>query len=424
MRSVFDRRSFLLAGGALTLAACAGVQAPTVPPSVRPAGAGAGEAVEGARKLGNGAAPRPPSGRTLVVVELAGGNDGRNTVVPFADPLYARLRPEAALAAKDVVRLGDGLGFHPALAPLMPAWDRGELGVVLGVGYPRLNLSHFRSIEIWETGSNSEEVLQEGWLARAIVADPRMARQSVDADAVVIGEGSVGTVMGPTTRVATMVDPRSYVLAAAQLREVAERPASPALAHLIRTQRDAAATAERLRGKITGSGRYGRVIPGTVLGRRLASVADIIADGVDAPVMKVALPGFDHHVALRARHYPLLAQVAGALAGFRTALIDMGHWKNTLVFVFSEFGRRPAENESRGTDHGTAGPMLVMGGAVAGGLHGRQPPLDDLDFGNLKHQVDFRRVYASVLADWWGLGENEFTRRGFAPLPLIGPRLA
>jgi uncharacterized protein (DUF1501 family) len=358
------------------------------------------------------------------VVELAGGNDGLNTVVPFTDPLYQRLRPTVALTANEVVPLTKELGFHPALAPLMPAWDKGELGVVLGVGYPRPNLSHFRSIEIWETGSESEEILQEGWLARAIAAHPELKQRASDADAIVVGDGSVGTVMGPSVRVATMVDPRNYVLGAARIREVSERPANPALAHLIRTQRDAAATAERLRNKITGSGRYGRVIPGSALGRRLASVADVIADGVDAPVMKVTLPGFDHHISLRPRHDPLMTQLGAALAGFRTALIDMGYWKNTLVVVFSEFGRRPAENESRGTDHGTASPMFVMGGAVAGGVHGRQPRLDDLDFGNLKHQVDFRQVYAGILRGWWNMPQNEFVRRGFTPVEVVGPRIA
>ncbi|MBM3504699.1 MAG: DUF1501 domain-containing protein [Alphaproteobacteria bacterium] len=417
-----SRRTFLASGTALTLAACAGVEPPRSVAPPRAAAPATPDAIEGANKLAVGPAPRLPPGRTLVLVELAGGNDGLNTLVPYADPLYAKLRPRSALAADEITPLNEQLGLHPGLVPLLPAWEKGELAIVLGVGYPRPNLSHFRSIEIWETASDSEEFLQEGWLSRAIGTHPILSHRSGDADAIVIGDGSAGTIMGPTTRIAAMVDPRSYVLGASQIRDVADRPASSAVTHLIRTQRDAAATADRLRAKITGSGRYGRVLPGTVLGRRLANVADVIADGVDVPVIKVTLPGFDHHISLRPRHDPLMTQLGAALAGFRSAMIDMGYWKNTLVVVFSEFGRRPAENESNGTDHGTAGPMFVTGGAVAGGFHGRQPSLEDLDFGNLKHHVDFRQVYAGVLKGWWGLEQSEFTRRGFAPLELFGQR--
>lgn len=407
--AAFDRRRLLGAGLSLSALALAGCAAPT---AIQPV---AGLAVPSAKRR----QAKSTGSRTLVLIELAGGNDGLNTVIPHGDGLYAKLRPTLGVAKDDMIAVEGGLAFNSALRPLMPAWESGDLAVVLGVGYPRPNLSHFRSIEIWETASDSEEILQEGWLSAAIAAHPALSQGATDADAIVIGDGSLGPVVGTHTRVVTMTEPRNYKLAAARVAAVASRPGSEALAHLIRTQQNTAETARRLSAKISAANRFAKTLPGSGLGRKLATVADLMADGIDAPVYKVTLGGFDTHVNQRGRQDPLLTQLGAALAGFRDAAMEMGRWDSTVVLVYSEFGRRAGENESRGTDHGTAGPVFVAGGAIAGGFKGRQPRLDDLDDGNLRHNVDFRQVYASVLAQWWGEGDNGLLKRGFVPLELI-----
>ncbi len=409
-----DRRTLLGAGLMLPALALSGCAAPTATLPVP-----AAMAAVPIMPLSKVRREQRGGSRTLVLVELAGGNDGLNTIVPQADELYAKLRPTIGLAKDDTIAVGGGMAFNAALRPLMPVWERGDLAVVLGVGYPRPNLSHFRSIEIWETASDSEEILQEGWLSVAIAAHPALSRGATDADAIVIGDGSLGPVVGNRTRVVTMTEPRNYKLAAARVADIAGRPGSDALAHLVRTQQTTAETARRLSAKISAANRFAKALPTSGLGRKLATVADLMADGIDAPVFKVTLSGFDTHINQRGRQEPLLTQLAAAIAGFRDAAMQIGRWDSTVMLIYSEFGRRVGENESRGTDHGTAGPVFIAGGAISGGFKGRQPRLDDLDDGNLRHNVDFRQVYASVLAEWWGQGDNGLRKRGFTPLDLV-----
>ena len=408
-----DRRTFL--GAAALLAACApgGEQAGQAPP---------GAPVRAPRR-GDGM-PGPLDQRMLVLVELQGGNDGLNTVIPVSQPAYRHLRPGLAIDPARVIGLDQDHALHPALAPLMDSWDAGECAIVESVGYPRPNRSHFRSIEIWEQATASDAYASEGWATRALREHPSPAlRAGADADGIVVGTGAIGPLAGAGVRVVNMRDPRQFLAQGERLRSLATPVEGPAaLRHVLRTQNEAAAAAEAVRRKLTGRERFARRFGWDPLARGLAVVADLAADGVRVPAWKVTLAGFDTHADQAQRHERLLGQAAAALAAFRAAMREMGRWNEVLVLTYSEFGRRAAENQSRGTDHGAAAPLLAMGGAVEGGFHGTPPDLEALEDGDVRARVDFRSVYAGALAGFWDQPASFLAAQGHAPLPLLRRR--
>jgi len=370
------------------------------------------------------AVPASPARRaaapgTLVLLELSGGNDGLNTVVPFADPAYYRLRPELALARDDVIALDERLGLNPALAPLLDAWRERDLAIVLGVGYPRPNRSHFRSIEIWDTGSASDEYVQEGWLARTLAADARL--RGAVADAVVMGRGNLAPVDGAGVRALVMRDPDRFLRDAGDVAPVAAPAGNPALAHVVRVQNDLRRAVGALERALAGAPAALDGFPATAIGAQLRQAARLIVAGAGVPVLKLSHGSFDTHKRQRAPHDRLLGQLSEALAAFRRALRGAGAWERVLVMTYSEFGRRPAGNGSGGTDHGTAAPHLLLGGRVRGGLHGAQPTLPAARDRDLDHTVDFRRLYATVARRWWGLAPADAAAAlgPFAPLDLV-----
>jgi uncharacterized protein (DUF1501 family) len=362
--------------------------------------------------LSRAAAGRPR--RLLVLVELKGGNDGLNTVVPFADPRYRELRPRIAIARDQVVQLTERVGLHPALAPLKPVWDAGELAVVQGVGYPEPNLSHFRSIEIWDTASKSDEYLDEGWLARAFERSPWPATYA--ADGVVVGAGGMGPLTGRRVRALALASPAQLVRSAGLAHPEAARTRNAALEHILYVENEVAASAERLR-----AGREFRTaFPAGAFGNGVRAAAQLAANPAGIAVVRLSLASFDTHANQQPVQANLLRQLGEGLAALRSALLEAGLWKSTVVATYAEFGRRPRENESGGTDHGTASAHFVLGGAVHGGLHGAMPALDRLDGnGNLPHAVDFRAYYATFLERWWGLDSRPVLGGRFAPLELI-----
>ena len=387
-----NRRGFLAGAGAAALL-----------PAVLPFAAQAG-------------ATDPAADRVLVLVELAGGNDGLNTVVPYADPAYRRLRPGLAVARDQVVQLDGAVGLHPALAPLMPAWRDRNLAVALGVGYPRPNRSHFRSIDIWESGSDSAQVIGDGWVAR--LWDGRRRARPLAADAIILGGGG-DIAAGGDARSITLHDPQKFVRQAERMQPRAGAPGNPALRHLLTVRGEIDRAARELRAAEARAPRLTTSFPAGPLGRQAATAARLIAAKTPVMVVKLSLPGFDTHRGQIGRHANLLKSLAEALAAFRNAMIETGDWHRILVMTYSEFGRRAAQNGSMGTDHGTAAPHLVMGGQVSGGLYGRQPSLGDLEGGDLKHVLDFRALYATVAERWWGLPAAGSPFAEHRPLPLI-----
>jgi uncharacterized protein (DUF1501 family) len=345
----------------------------------------------------------------LVLIELRGGNDGLNTVVPVDDGTYRDLRPRLALAADAVVRLGNGPALHPSLAPLEPLWSAGEMAVLQGVGYPEPNLSHFRSIEIWDTASDSRQTLQTGWLTRAAQSTPEFGRYS--ADGVVLGAADLGP-LGGGARAIALNDPARFA-AQARLASVETVPVHGALAHVVRVEADIV----RAGTSIRPVGTFATEFPRNPMGQAVRNAAGIAATG-QVPVIRIALAGFDTHQNQLQAQAALLKQVGEGVAALRTALVEKGLWDGTLVLTYSEFGRRPRENQTTGTDHGTANCLFAFGPRVRGGVYGEAPDLRRLDDnGNLRHAIDFRSLYAELLESLWQIPSERVLQRRF---PSVG----
>jgi uncharacterized protein (DUF1501 family) len=357
--------------------------------------------------------------KLLILVELKGGNDGLNTVIPYADAQYAVLRPRIAVARDQVLQLDESTGLNPALGPLMPLWKAGEVAVVQGVGYPSANLSHFRSIEIWDTASKSNETLQEGWLTRAFAQAP--VPRTFAADAVVVGSAELGPFLGSGTRAIALTNTEQF-LQQAKLATPSGQAANAALNHILRVEQDIVQAAAGLvsAGGNKTTATFTTVFPQTAFGNAARTAAQVIASRSGVAALKLSLNGFDTHSGQVGAHSGLLKQLAEGLVALKAALTELGRWDDTLIATYAEFGRRSRENQSAGTDHGTAAAHFVLGGRVKGGLYGQRPALDRLDGnGNLPFAVDFRDIYATVLERWWGVNSTAALRGRFAPMELV-----
>lgn len=350
--------------------------------------------------------------RLLILVELKGGNDGLNTVVPYADPRYYGLRPRLALKREEVLQLDERSGLHPALQPLLPLWKAGELAVVQGLGYPLPNLSHFRSIEIWDTASRSDQYLGEGWLGRAFAASP--VPQAFAADGVSVGGADLGPLAGNGARAIALNDPESF-LRQARLANPAGAKRNAALAHILKVESDIVQAASHLNGNTA----FRTEFPRGAFGNAVRTAAQLAANPAGIAAIRLSLGGFDTHQNQPGTQARLLGELAEGIAALKTALSEIGRWDSTLLLTYAEFGRRPQENASMGTDHGTASAHFVAGGRVRGGLYGGPPQLADMDGGNLRYSIDFRSLYATVLERWWGLEAARTLGGRFAPLELL-----
>jgi uncharacterized protein (DUF1501 family) len=351
--------------------------------------------------------------RILVLVELKGGNDGLNTLLPYADPAYYKLRPRIAIARDRVVQLSDRAGLHPSLAPLAKMWSDGRLAVLQGVGYPDPNLSHFRSIEIWDTASKSETYLQEGWLTRAFARQPVPA--SFAADGVIIGSNELGPLAGGGTRAIALANTDQF-LRRAKLAQRGVNAGNKALAHILKVEGDIVQAASHLAGRTT----FATDFPAGAFGNAVRTACEIIANPSGVAVVRVTLSGFDTHANQPATQARLLADVANGLVALQSALVELGKWDDALVLTYSEFGRRPKENQNNGTDHGTANVHFAMGGRVKSGMYGAGPNLARLSAdGNPDHALDFRSVYATVLERWWGVDSRDALGGRFVPVPYV-----
>ena len=348
----------------------------------------------------------------LVLVELKGGNDGLNTLVPIDDPGYARLRPKLAIARDQSIRLSDRAALHPSLAALLPLWGRRELAILQGVGYPEPNLSHFRSIEIWETASRSDQLLADGWLARAFARRP--VPESFAADGVVVGGNELGPLAGGGTRTIALANPEQFLRRAKLAAPSGERR-NAALAHILKTETDIVQAAAHL----DGNHPFTTTFPTSPFGNAVKTAARVVANEAGVAVVHLSLGSFDTHANQAATHARLLEDLARGLAALEAAMREIGRWDRTLVVTYAEFGRRPKENLSGGTDHGTASVQFALGGRVAGGLYGATPSLDRVGDGNLAHAIDFRQVYATVLDGWWTGDSRAVLGARYETLPIL-----
>jgi uncharacterized protein (DUF1501 family) len=411
-----NRREFLRLGGS-TLLAC-GASVPAF--LARSASALADQ-------------PRGGRGRVLVVLQLDGGNDGLNTVVPYADDAYRRSRPRLALPASQLHRLDDRVGLHPALAGLMRLHENRQVALVQSVGYPNPNRSHFESMAIWHTGRLNPTAASPGWLARCL--DQRF-RDGGDAPALHISESLLPQALQgaqrPVPSLARLQEfrrrlgiPESAGAAAqrADLDRVAGRQRGAPGSLLQFVERSALityASSARLEGVLRAGGPAAGYPQEYGLARRLRLIAELIKAGLQTSLYYTEIRGFDTHAGQASTHGPLLREVGDSLRAFLEDLGRAGEAGRVLVLAFSEFGRRVAENASAGTDHGTAGPVLVLGPAVRPGLHGPYPNLQNLDEGgDPRPAIDFRRVYATLLDRWLGCPSAPVLGERFAHLPLL-----
>ncbi len=354
-------------------------------------------------------------GRVLVVVQLGGGNDGLNTVVPYGADAYYRARPTLAIprpgANGGALALdgSDGLGLHPNLAPLKDLFDEGRLTIVQGVGYPNPNRSHFASMDIWHSAS-PDGPGRGGWIGRYF--DNTCSGRPEPEAGVAIGREAPLAMIGDSTKPITFESEELFrwsgedlhPLLAAKYQEVARRgelagvDEDSQLAFLTRTSLDAQVSSDRIRAAVAKEPlvRY----PQGNLARQLQVVAAMIRDGLRTRVYYVTLGGFDTHAGQDRNHGNLLRQVAESLRAFQSDLARQGNDGRVVTMVFSEFGRRVKQNASGGTDHGAAAPMFLLGTGLRQGVLGDHPSLEDLDDGDLKYRVDFRSIYAGLLEDW------------------------
>jgi uncharacterized protein (DUF1501 family) len=361
--------------------------------------------------------------RILVIIQLDGGNDGINTVVPYKDEGYTKNRRDLRLGPNELIKLDvqAGVGLNAAMQPMTKLFEDGRLAVIQGVGYPNPSRSHFESMAVWHSARTTAENRDGcGWLGRGLDTAPRPARGAPAA--IFLSRSDLPLAIRGRRAVATaMTGPDDFTLKSdADPRGDGAGSSTSSLASFVqRSALDAYAFADQMAAM--AQGRSANVnYPSTTLAERLKLVALLIRAGLGSRVYYAIQPGYDTHSVQGARHAELLAELAGAMRAFQDDLSSAKLDDRVAVLCFSEFGRRVEENGSRGTDHGTAGPVFLVGSCVRGALLGTPPSLVDLDpEGDLKMTTDFRRVYATVLEKWLEIPAQPILGNSYAPLELF-----
>lgn len=391
-------------------------------------------------------------GTILVVLQMAGGNDGINTVVPYSSDYYRQARPHLGLPADKILKLNDNVGFHPAMTGFKDLYDSGNLSVVQGVGYPNPNRSHFRSTEIWQTASDSDKYEKYGWIGRYFDnacsgCDPTVgvAIEQERPESFFSHDGKGVCLTNPLTyRFMTGDHPRPgqedmVEVSYEKLNDIDPVPADQnsggsigmlasampmtggrAVDFIERTALDAQVSSDEIRtvaARVQNRAQY----PASQLGNSLKLVAKLIGGGLPTRIYYVTQGGYDTHANQIATQQRLLGDLGDSMKAFVDDMKAQGNMQRVLVMTFSEFGRRVAENANGGTDHGAAAPMFIVGNKVNAGLLGAYPSLapQDLFEGDIKYNVDFRSVYSAVLQNWLRTPSAPILGRQFDPLPVV-----
>jgi uncharacterized protein (DUF1501 family) len=374
--------------------------------------------------------PSLPGGgddRVLVVVNLQGGNDGLNTVVPHGLPQYYKYRPTLGIAPGDVLQIDGTIGLNPQMRSLKGMFDAGQVAIVQGAGYPDPDHSHFRSTEIWQTAEPSK-YLSTGWVGRFL--DDAGLPEANLFNAVALAPVLPEVMIGRRVDVPAISALEGYGLTsdrnagqrsafASLVRDDRVPFSSPYLGTVATIEDHAQRGSEELPKLVAGykpAGAY----PATPIGRSLSLAAQIVGSRLGTRVIYVQHGSFDTHAAQKVTQDRLLRELSDALKAFYDDLAAHGSDRRVLTMTFSEFGRRVAENGSRGTDHGEAAPMFLVGGGVKGGVYGTHPSLDRLDNGDVTYTVDFRNVYATVIEKWFGRPSAGILAGTYASMPLLG----
>jgi uncharacterized protein (DUF1501 family) len=358
----------------------------------------------------------------LVVVELNGGNDGLNTVIPFKDPEYAKLRPTLKQPESQIKKLTDDIGLHPQLGPLADIYNESALAVVQGVGYPNPTQSHFDSMDIWQSAIR-EQARTDGWIGRALKGMPPATPTFHIKRA---NEKSPLALEGAPARAPSIATLEEFQLQMAKdQRAVMEGVVKGAekkpglLDFVARTASNTYESSRRLQEIGKNYSPKAVYPPQFQLANNLKLAAQLIDADIGARIFYVSLEGFDTHSGQAGTHALLMIHLSTAISAFYKDMAARGHKDRILIMTFSEFGRRAKENGSRGTDHGSAAPMFLVGGKLKAGVHGKHPSLTDIPMSNLQHHTDFRQVYAAILDKWLGVDSKAVLGAKYEPVDVL-----
>ncbi len=363
----------------------------------------------------------PPGNKVLVVLQLSGGNDGLNTVVPISNDIYYRERPTIGIAKNDAAVLTDEVGLNPALESFKGLYDDGSLAILNSVGYPNPDRSHFRSMDIWHSASNSNEYINTGWVGRYLDAQcngcdkPTQALEIDDVLSLALkGNETSGLAFKDPRRLYSSSNERFYKEISA-----AHHATEETVDYLYKTMSLTINSADYIfeQSKLHPSSA---TYPGTELGKNLKTISTLIQSDINTKVYYVSLGSFDTHVNQKGQQKRLFTELNDAVKAFTADLKKNNRFQDVLLMTFSEFGRRVSQNASNGTDHGTANNMFfISGGLKQKGILNALPDLSDLNDGDLKHQVDFKNVYATVLNKWLGTNDKIILGKAYDYLKFI-----
>jgi uncharacterized protein (DUF1501 family) len=367
----------------------------------------------------------PEGNKVLVVIQLSGGNDGLNTVIPYRNDVYYKLRPSLAIERDKALSLTDEIGLHPALTGLKGLYDDGAMGILNNVGYPNPDRSHFRSMDIWQTGSNAKDVWSSGWIGRYL--DAQCAGCDKPVQALEIDDTLSLAMKGDVQKGLAFSDPGRLLSRGNDTffkDLLRQEPSKTEDAHhnvdyLYKTMAETMSSASYIQQQFKVYNSQ-QTYPNSHLGKSLNSIAKLIMSDISTKVYYVSHGSFDTHVNQQGQQQQLFKQLDEALTVFTNDLKANNRFKDVVVMTFSEFGRRVAQNASGGTDHGTANNMFIIGGGLKQqGLLNNGPDLEKLKDGDLQYQVDFKSVYATLLNKWLGADDKSILKQDYEQLSFI-----
>lgn len=360
--------------------------------------------------------------KILVVIQLSGGNDGLNTIVPYRNDIYYKSRPSIAIQSEKVLKLNDEVGLNPAMESLRALYDNGQMSIINNVGYPNPDRSHFRSMDIWQTASESTEYLNTGWIGRYL--DANCAGNCVPYQALEIDDTLSLSMKGEKVKALSVQDPEKLYkqVSGNFINKVAQNSAAQGhanVAYLYKTLAETASSAEFLHTK-SKIYRSSSIYPQGELGQRLKTISELIISGMPTNIYYVSISGFDTHFNQVNQQERLLKNYAESVNAFVNDLKKNDKFEDVAIMTFSEFGRRVKQNASGGTDHGTANNVFLMSENLKRPkVLNEAPNLTDLDEGDLKFSVDFRQVYASLLKDWLKTESKAILGKNFQSLNIL-----
>ena len=374
---------------------------------------------------------KPQANKTknvLLVIQLLGGNDGLNTIIPYGDGKYYDLRPRIGIRQNEVIQINNQIGFHPSLEKFAKLYQDKQLAIIQGVGYPNPNLSHFRSLEIWQT-AYPNSIASTGWLGRYIdeTASDDNLFPGINLDLALPKSLSANKIIVPS--IANFPDFKFNVDSHFQNDEQSQIQAFKSIYKNFRTK-----NSDLNLIKHTGIGALESTFkipdmvanykilttyPNNEFANKLKYIACLIANNCESSIYNLSLSGFDTHANQAYQQANLLKNLSDSLYAFHQDLEAHKVSDNVMTLIFSEFGRRPSQNDGQGTDHGTSQPVLIIGSKIKGNLYGQYPSLSNLDSGNLKHDLDFRSIYATILDKWLNADSQAILGRNYEILPFV-----